>query len=80
MGRGRLRARDVVIAICAVALGFALGYAIAYMQGFGACVDLGFKFLHQQGINISLDEGMVKTAIYQYQNRIGTITPLNISA
>ena len=49
--------------------------SVGYGTGFSQAVDWGlevaFKLVEQQKINITIDETMIKTGIMQYKDNIG---------
>ena len=56
----------IIVAIVCLMIGGMVGVSIGAKQALNWCVDTGLHF-----VDIDINEQMLKTAIYQYQNQIG---------
>ena len=60
----RLGTRDVIGLIICVAIGFILGYAMAFGHGFSECIDVGLRYLETRnmtvpGIDHAIQRGLI---------------------
>jgi hypothetical protein len=72
MERDRIRTRDVVIfCILALLAGYAIGFGYGTYKSLDFCINTGLNFLHAQGIEVNINEGLLRDAIQHYKRSIG---------
>lgn len=53
-------------------IGFGLGFSYGIKKGVNWTIDIGINFLKAKGIEIDVNENMLKQAIFNYKEQIGT--------
>ena len=66
----RLEPVIIAIIIIGVLLGFIVGYGIGYTTGLNWCVNKGLEFIELKGIDIEINEALLKEGIIRYKNKI----------
>ena len=71
--------RKVTILVCLILMiGFFGGFVLGTTQGIKTCVDIGLRFLKNQGIKIEVDSKELTQAIERYSNNIKSDYPLGL--
>lgn len=61
----------VVVGIICLLMGLAVGYMIGVSWALNFGTKIAYGLMDRGGINITFNEKMITTALYQYQNNIG---------
>jgi len=58
---------------------FGIGYSIGYMSALNWSVEKALWFMKMEGIDVSLNKGLIIQGLWQYKNRIGDPDAFNVS-
>ena len=66
------KAKIIIAIIISGLIGYGIGVSMGYGQALDFCVDVGFRLLENNGIDIGLDKVEIYKAVARYKIAIGS--------